>query len=421
MTQYNYYMQCITCGRMFQAEHAPDYVCPDCGANTAPDEPLQGVLECRYAYDRYRMTHRRESAAQTILFPSFTRVMEADSGLAVGNTPLYASASLARRAGISQVWLKDETVEPTGSFKDRATWLVIAAARAMGRTALTCASTGNAASSLAGMCAAVGLQCYLFVSANAPRAKLVQPAACGAHLFPVDGTYDDCVALCIEAAREFGWYNRTTAYNPWTIEGKKSAAWEIAVQCDFNLPDQVFIPTGDGAILGGTWKGFADLKRLGWIPRIPRLVAVQPEGSCAIAAALESSSEGQEISHPDASSCADSLVVNVPRNAEMALAAIRDTDGYGICVSDDEILSAIKEVSSETGIFVEPAAAAAWAGLKKAREEERITAEESAVLLLTGSGLKDITSAEKAVTIPEPIPPSLEAVIERVKSSEESK
>ena len=152
------------------------------------------------------------------------------------------------------------------------------------------------------------------------------------------------MALCIEAAREFGWYNRTTAYNPWTIEGKKSAAWEIAVQCDFNLPYQVFIPTGDGAILGGTLKGFADLKRLGLIPRIPRLVAVQPEGSCAIAAALESSSEGQEISHPDASSCADSLVVNVPRNAEMALAAIRDTDGYGICVSDDEILSAIKEV-----------------------------------------------------------------------------
>ena len=265
------------------------------------------------------------------------------------------------------------------------------------------------------------MQCYLFVSANAPRAKLVQPAACGAHLFPVDGTYDDCVALCMEAAEEFGWYNRTTAYNPWTIEGKKSAAWEIAVQCNFNLPDQVFIPTGDGAILGGTWKGFADLKRLGWIARIPRLVAVQPEGSCAIVTGLKSSSEGQAVSHPDASSCADSLVVNVPRNAEMALNALRETQGYGVVASDSEILSAMTEVTSETGIFIEPAAAAAWAGLKKAREAGHITSEESAVLLLTGSGLKDIASAEKAVTIPESIPPSLEAVIERVKSSEESK
>jgi len=347
--------------------------------------------------------------------------MKSDTGLAVGNTPLYDSTSLAQRAGISRVWLKDETVEPTGSLKDRATWLVIAAARAKGLTALTCASTGNAASSLAGMCAAVGLQCYLFVSANAPRAKLIQPAAYGAHLFPVDGTYDDCVALCEEAAQEFGWYNRTTAYNPWTIEGKKSVAWEIAVQCNFNLPDQVFVPTGDGAILGGVWKGFIDLHRLGWISRIPALVAVQPEGSRAIVAGLASGDEEGVVCHPNATSCADSLVVNVPRNAEMALHAIRESSGYGISVSDSEILSAITEVSSESGIFVEPAAAAAWAGLKKAREEKRITADDSAVLLLTGTGLKDITSAEKAVTIPEPLPPSLDAVIERVRSSEESK
>jgi threonine synthase len=343
--------------------------------------------------------------------------MAVESGLAVGNTPLYTSPTLAKQAGIRQVWLKDETVEPTGSFKDRATWLVIAAARAIGRTVLTCASTGNAASSLAGLCAAVGMQCYLFVSARAPRAKLIQPIAYGAHVFPIDGTYDDCVALCMAAEQQFGWYNRTTAYNPWTIEGKKSAAWEIAIQSDFNLPDQVFIPTGDGAILGGTWKGFYDLYQLGWISRIPRLVAVQPEGSCAIIAGLEAGDAEQEICHPDAASCADSLVVRVPRNAAMALTAIRKSNGYGVRVSDAEILSAVKEVSSETGILVEPAAAAAWAGLKKAREEERISSGESAVLLLTGSGLKDISSVEKAIIIPETIPPTLEAVIDRIQNN----
>lgn len=407
-------MQCSTCGRVFPAEHAPDYLCPDCGLEAGSGKPLRGVLVCRYAYDRYRASRPRASARETILFPMFTRRMAVESGLAVGNTPLYSSPTLAHRAGVRQVWLKDETVEPTGSFKDRATWLVIAAARASGRTVLTCASTGNAASSLAGLCAAVGMKCYLFVSARAPRAKLVQPAAYGAALFPVDGTYDDCVALCMEAAQEFGWYNRTTAYNPWTIEGKKSAAWEIAVQCDFNLPDQVFIPTGDGTILGGTWKGFYDLYQLGWISRIPRLVAVQPEGSCAIVTGLEFGDDGQEICHPGAASCADSLVVRVPRNAVMALTAIRKSNGYGIRISDTEILSAVKEVSSETGILVEPSAAAVWAGLKKAREEERISCGESAVLLVTGSGLKDIAAIEKAVTIPETVSPTLEAIMDRV-------
>jgi len=288
-------------------------------------------------------------------------------------------------------------------------------AKAKGYDKITCASTGNAASSLAGICASAGIESYIFVSASAPRAKLVQLAAYGANLFPVKGNYDDCFELSLQATKVFGWYNRNTAYNPWTIEGKKTAAWEIACQLNFNLPDQVFVPTGDGVIISGIYKGFFDLLQLGWINKIPKLVAVQPCGSNAIVSAFDNKQEDiPKIFLEEAESVADSLVVNAPRNAEMALRALKNSEGYGITVSDDEIIKAIAEVSSSTGIFVEPAAATAWAGIKKAREAGKISAENSAAVLLTGTGLKDIASAEKATQLPPPVEPTISAVKERL-------
>ena len=377
--------------------------------------PLSGVLTCRYDYDRLRPDYSRESARQAILFPALA-AETTEKLLLAGNTPVYRAPRLARAAGVRAVWLKDETVEPTGSLKDRASWLVTAIALQQGKTVITCASTGNAASSLAGMCAAAGVRCVLFVPAAAPRAKLIQPAAYGACVLPIDSGYDDCFELSLLATERFGWYNRNTAYNPWTIEGKKSCAWELACQLDFNLPDQVFVPTGDGVILSGMYKGFYDLQQLGLIDRIPMLVAVQPSGADALAAALARNSDGHDARCAAAASIADSLVVQAPRNAVMALHALRATGGYGITVSEEEILEAVRDVSSQTGIFVEPAAAAAWAGLKKAREEGRISAKETAALLLTGSGLKDIAAAERAVNIPKALPANLDAIEERLEN-----
>jgi len=313
-----FHFRCVTCGRTYAADDAPEYVCPDCAAGQEAGKPLAGVLECLYDYEAYRDAHSRADARKEILFPSvrFPRIR-------VGNTPLYEAPRLAEKAGVKAVWLKDETVEPTGSYKDRASYLVVAMAQEKGYTKITCASTGNAASSLAGICASAGLESYIFVSATAPRAKLVQLAAYGAHLFPIDGTYDTCFELSLQATREFGWYNRNTAYNPWTIEGKKSAAWEIAWQLDFNMPDHIFVPTGDGVIISGMYKGFFDLKKLGWIDRIPKLVAVQPRGSNAIVSAFEDGRGGSEAFCASAVSVADSLVVDAPRNAISALRSLR--------------------------------------------------------------------------------------------------
>jgi len=406
-----YIFRCITCGKIFPSQDAPEYVCPVCSEKQEPGKSLLGVLECLYDYEFWKKSHKRQNAKTEILLPTFNFRPSTFDTLLVGNTPLYSSERLSKKVDIKNVWLKDETVEPTGSYKDRASYLVVAMAREKGYNKITCASTGNAASSLAGICASAGIESYIFVSASAPRAKLVQLAAYGANLFPINGNYDTCFELSLQATQEFGWYNRNTAYNPWTIEGKKTAAWEIACQLNFELPDQIFVPTGDGVIISGIYKGFFDLLQLGWIEKIPQLVAVQPEGSDAIVKALaEDEKEISKIYRDEADSVADSLVVNAPRNAEMALRCLKMSGGYGLTVSDDEIIKAIAEVSSSTGVFVEPAASAAWAGLKKARETGKITAEQSAVILLTGTGLKDIASAEKATQLPSPVEPTLEAV-----------
>ena len=409
----HYQFKCITCGKIFPSQNAPEYVCPVCSEKQESGKSLLGVLECVYDYEEYKIKHVKKNAGREIIFPPVDF-----PPLKVGNTPLYPSDILRKKIDIKKLWLKDETVEPTGSYKDRASYLVVGMAIKKGYDKITCASTGNAASSLAGICASAGIQSYIFVSASAPRAKLVQLAAYGANLFPINGNYDTCFELSLQSTKEFGWYNRNTAYNPWTIEGKKTAAWEIACQLNFELPDQVFVPTGDGVIISGIYKGFFDLFQLGWIEKIPRLVAVQPDGSDAIAKALfEEENDISKIYRDDADSVADSLVVNAPRNAEMALRSLKKSNGYALTVSDEEIINAIAEVSSLTGIFVEPAASTAWAGIKKARETGRISSEQSAVILLTGTGLKDIASAEKATRLPAPVEPTLEAIISRLSES----
>ena len=402
----NYQFKCITCGKIFPAKDAPEYVCPICSKKQEAGKSLLGVLECLYDYEEYKSNHIKENAGTEIIFPPVVF-----PPLKVGNTPLYSCEILRKKIDIKKLWLKDETMEPTGSYKDRASYLVAAIAQKKGYDKITCASTGNAASSLAGICASAGIESYIFVSASAPRAKLVQLAAYGAKLFPINGNYDTCFELSLQATEKFGWYNRNTAYNPWTIEGKKTAAWEIACQLNFELPDQVFVPTGDGVIISGVYKGFFDLLQLGWIEKVPRLVAVQPEGSDAIVKALSDNEKDiSKIFRDSADSVADSLVVNAPRNAEMALRCLKMSNGYALTVSDDEIIKAIAEVSSSTGIFVEPAASTAWAGIKEARETGKISADQTAAILLTGTGLKDIASAEKATRLPSPVEPNLEAV-----------
>lgn len=358
---------------------------------------------CIYDYNAWAHNHSRNSAWDTVLFPDFP--YPASPLPAAGKTPLYNAERLAHVLHVKSAAVKNETIEPTGSLKDRASWLVVRAALHYNFSTITCASTGNAASSLAGMCAAAHISCHLFVSAHAPKAKIIQPAATGAVIHRINGSYDDCFELSCRATEKYGWYNRNTAYNPWTIEGKKSVAWEIACQYDFSLPDYIFVPTGDGVIISGMWKGFYDLVQLGWLSHIPRLIAVQPDGSSAITSAILSRTDGSSAVCNNAHSIADSLVVDAPRNAIMACDAIRSSHGFALSVTDTDIRNAISIIGKNTGIFVEPAAAAAFAGAKKARDENLIEENSSLLLLLTGSGLKDIDAAETAVELPPAVTP----------------
>jgi len=304
--------------------------------------------------------------------------------LAIGGTPLYPVKRLRSHIGMGNLWLKDDSRNPSASLKDRAS--IIAVMRANGRT-LACASTGNAASSLAVQAASVGLPCYIFVPYNAPRAKIVQLLMCGATVFAVQGSYDDAFDLCIEACNTFGWYNRNTGYNPYLVEGKKTVGLEIAEQLQWQVPDSVLVPTGDGCIISGVYRGFEDFYRLGMIDRIPRMIAVQAEGSPAIVRALE----GDGIVRPyPAQTVADGISVSLPRNGAMAVKVIRESGGFGITVSDQEILAAEKELAKLTGVFAEPSGAASYAGLARLLRDGRIERDERTVLLVTGSGLKSI-------------------------------
>jgi threonine synthase len=333
----------------------------------------------------------------------------------VGWTPLFPAPRLARDLGLSTLWVKDDSRQPTASFKDRASAIAVVKTRELGYEIVTTASTGNAAAALSGLCAAVSQPNVIFVPRTAPQAKVAQLLVYGATVLLVDGSYDDAFELCLEAAPEFGWYNRNTAYNPYMSEGKKTVAFEICEQLSqeqgtLAAPDVVVVPVGDGCIIGGVHKGFKDLVVLDWIDRMPRIIGVQAVGSSPLVDAWQQGLEGWEMQPVEAHSVADSIVAGLPRDRIKALRAVRETGGVFLRVSDAEIVAAIPALAQGCGVFAEPAAAAAYAGLVKAVERDLVAPDESIVVLATGSGLKDISTAIKSVGEPAVIKPDLSEV-----------
>ena len=323
------------------------------------------------------------------------------SFLKVGKTPLYEISNLPnfRNLASFQLFLKDDSQNPTFSFKDRASDLVCAVAKEKEIDTICTASTGNAGSSLAGICASQNQKAIIFVPAKAPKAKLTQICMYGARIIPVEGTYDDAFELCVQATEKFGWYNRNTAYNPFTIEGKKIVSFEIFQQLKKEVPDRIFVPVGDGCIISGVYKGFEDLLKLGSIEKVPTIIAVQSEKSDNIVRNLHNE---KFISKPS-KTIADSIAVDYPANFWMTKKFIQKYDGEGITVSDDEILEASKTLSSETGIFTEPASATSFAGFLKYLEHKKLEENSKNVVLLTGSGLKDVKAVQEIIRIPKAI------------------
>jgi len=332
-----------------------------------------------------------------------------------GGTPVYALARLGRKLGLKHLWLKDESRNPTASFKDRASAIVVARAREIKAEVVVTASTGNAGAALAGMAAAVGQKAIIFAPKTAPQAKVAQLLIFGAKVLLVDGSYDEAFDLTIKAADEFGWYCRNTGYNPFTAEGKKTAAlevweWWLSMKNEsknIHQPLTIFVSVGDGNIISGLHKGFKDLLALGWIEQIPRLVGVQAEGSAAIASAFRAGTE--KITPVPAKTIADSISVDLPRDGVRAVRAARETAGTYLTVSDEEILAAIAELG-RVGVFAEPAGATAYAGLVKAAASGGVGEADPILVLNTGSGLKDIRAAMQAVQPAPILEPTLEGL-----------
>ena len=409
MTQKFLGYRCSVCRK----EYAPDevtYTCPLDGAN------LDVVLDSA-AIRRHFQPSDLTSRADLSLWRYLPLLPVEDPGgegtplRAAGWTPVYTPAALARGLGLERLWVKDEGRNPTASFKDRASAVVVARARQIQAAVTVTASTGNAGAALAGMSAAVGQRATIFAPRTAPPAKVAQLLVYGAQVILVDGSYDMAFDLSVQAANEFGWYCRNTGYNPFTVEGKKTAAFEIWEQVlpglESDRPLAVFVSVGDGNIISGIHKGFKDLHELGWLARMPRLFGVQAEGSAAVANAFAAG--GEQIIPVAANTIADSISVDLPRDGLRAVRAVRETGGRYVLVPDAEILAAIAELG-RAGIFAEPAAATAYAGLRRALRDGLIDPADPVLVMNTGSGLKDTRAAMQAVGAAPVIEPSLAAL-----------
>jgi len=406
--------QCTLCHEIFQ-EGLARTTCPKCGD--------QGILDVLYSYEAIKKVLTLESLAAD-KDPSIWRYRALlpvedtylDRTLRVGGTPLYKSGRLRDYLGLRALTIKDDGLNPTGSLKDRASVIAVVKALELGQSTIACSSTGNAASSLAGNAARVGLDTVIFVPKRAPIGKLTQLLVYNACVVSVEGDYGATFALSKEAIDHYGWYNRNAAINPLLVEGKKTVALEMAEQLNFDMPDWVVVSVGDGCTIAGVYKGFYDLLQLGFISVIPKILGVQAAGCAPLAKAFQS---GQAVEAAEENTLADSISVGMPRNPVKALEAVRKTGGTYLTVTDEEIIGAIALLGRMEGIFGEPAGVTGVAGIIKAMTLGIITKKQSVATIITGNGLKDVKNGMEAAGEPMKIKPDLSSFIKNYESEAE--
>ncbi len=397
------YGKCVKCGKTYEA--APDLTTCECG----------GILDITYDYDYIKSRLTKEVLANRAE-RSMWRYREllpieettAPTPLRVGWSPLYEEPRLAEALGLGRLYVKDDGQNPTASLKDRASAMAVAKAREAGAKVIACSSTGNAASSLAGNAAAAGLSTYIFVPSRAPKGKVAQLMTFGATVISVQGSYEETFELSKQAIDKWGWYNRNAAINPYLSEGKKTVALEIMEQLNWEVPDYIAISVGDGCTIAGLWKGLKDLHAIGFIDRLPRLISAQAAGCCPLNRAIES---GMPWEPMEENTLADSIAVGVPRNAEKALMAIRESGGLTVNVTDEEIMAAQQLLGRTCGVFGEPAGVTGTAGVKKLCEAGKIGRDDTVVSVVTGNGLKDVANAIAACGDPITIPSDMNRLL----------
>ncbi len=403
-------LECTLCG----AQYDPDsvmYTCPN-------HDGVRGILEVRYDYDVIRDRFDADldgTIPSQWKYKAFLPVHDDAEivTLAEGGTELYEAPHLSTELGVETL-VKDDGHNPTGCLKDRASSIAATKAKRAGRSVVTCASTGNAAASLAGYAARGDLDARIFVPEDAPEEKLAQPLVYGADVLAVEGTYDEAYDLSVDVTDAYGWYNRNAAINPFQIEGKRTVGHEIAEQTHVRgeIPDWVVFSMGDGCTIGGAWKGLREFAALGYVEETPRMLGVQAEG----AAAIHDAYHDLESEDETANTVADSIAVGSPRNTYKAVRALRESGGTSVLVSDNEILAAESLLGRTEGIYTEPAGATALAGVRKGIEDGIIESDDTVLVVSTGFGLKDSASARQAGGDVVSIEPDIAAVEDQYSS-----
>ena len=396
------YGKCVRCGKTYAA--VPDLTTCECG----------GILDITYDYEYIKSRLTKEVLANRPersmwRYRELLPIQEdtAPTPLRVGWSPLYEEPRLAETLGLGRLFVKDDGQNPTASLKDRASAMAVAKAREAGAKGIAC--TGNAASSLAGNAAAAGLSTYIFVPSRAPKGKVAQLMTFGATVISVQGNYEETFELSKAAIGKWGWYNRNAAINPYLSEGKKTVALEIMEQRNWEVPDYIAISVGDGCTIAGLWKGLKDLYAIGFIDRLPRLISAQAAGCCPLNRAIETGAPWEPM---EENTLADSIAVGVPRNADKALMAIRESQGLIVNVTDREIMEAQQLLGRTCGVFGEPAGVTGTAGVKKLCEAGKIGKCDTVVSVVTGNGLKDVANAIAACGEPIAIPGRMDRLLE---------
>ena len=383
MYSYIDHLECTVCEATYP--HAqPIRTCPSCGK----------VLFARYdlpklkrEVDRSRFETRSGSMWK---FSELLPVMDPDKVLSLGegDTPLFQASRLGAKLGLSNLYIKDEGLNPTGTFKARGLSAAVSKAHELGITKVTIPSAGNAAGAVAAYAAKGGMEAHVFMPRDAPAANKIESEIMGSNLTLVDGLINDAGRLSRERAQAEGLFDLSTLQEPYRAEGKKTMGLEIALQLGWKMPDSIIYPTGGGTGIIGMWKGFYELLDLGWVEgKLPKFIAVQPEGCQPIVKAYNDGADVSEL-WPNASTVADGLRVPHPFSDYLILKAIRETGGTALAVSDGDMVRAMRDVASAEGLFICPEGAATLVALERLMEDRFLDPDENIVLLNTGSGYK---------------------------------
>ena len=377
------YLECPECGKHYNPKRVQTF-CPDCKSPllTRYDlEQARGTLDLQTAGKRPRGIWRWAE-----ILPVFEEANRLTLG--EGDTPLLPATTLGDLIGLKHVFVKDESGNPTGSFKARGLAVAVAKALELKVKGLAIPTAGNAGGALAAYAARAGLEAHVYMPLDAPPANQQEVRAFGADLVLVEGLISDAGRLAGEQATKHKWLDVSTFKEPYRLEGKKTMGLELAEQFDGSLPDVILYPTGGGTGLVGMWKAFEEMEQLGWIPaKRPRMVTVQAAGCAPIVRAFEQGRERAEF-WQNAETLAAGLRVPGPFADRLMLRALRDSGGSAVAVSDEEIAAAQKEVASLEGILASPEGAATWAALKHLAQKGLVQPDERVVLFNTGTGLK---------------------------------